>query len=65
VSSLGPVSSIPHASAAIREASQHSTDPTLRGGDTEPSEVMLALMGAQRAWAKRYCPWTLEEWLDA
>lgn len=27
-------------------------------------ELLLAIMHAHRAWAKKYCPWTLEEWLD-
>jgi hypothetical protein len=46
----------------------HAEDPRIprrRGGEGEPTPLTLALMAAHRAWAKRYCPWTLEEHLDA
>jgi hypothetical protein len=58
---LGPASSIPHIAATGSRST--STDPQMRGGGAEPSELRLAIMRAHRAWAKKFCPWTLEEWL--
>jgi len=63
-SSLGSLSSIPHIAVTDMEATAASTDPPMRGGDSDPSELQLEIMRAHRNWALMYAPHLLEEWND-
>jgi hypothetical protein len=57
---VGSASSIPH------PLHGEAADP--RGGEVEPTrpmspELTAAIARAQVAWARRWAPWLLEEWL--